>query len=256
MVLAMTSARALLVSLASLLALPALSVAPDQPTVLIGVLTRQGVESCDPVTHKSVWSDLHWEVGWVRLDVDALALDTLDELEGEAVVVKGKVVTATPPSPTNMGGSRCEMEQMRSDWVRGPTGVRMWSGAATTFSRLKATSVEQLSIVGAVEKGALKVTWKHPKGVDPADLAFSMHYEGCFGKPNSHDSDAWKGRSDAKHALSRVFPLHYGDRSKGKHERSSYGASTLRVRSTTAPVQVDLDLSIRKLGVKTWPCDE
>ena len=162
--------------------------AGEGDTWLVGVLTLQHAERCTG-TWDSEWVDPHFEVGFTRL-VPVNGLD-LGAWEGRLVRVRG--VPAPPPVVVVEHAGECPGRQARDDWIFAKNGVRLrrtWPQALPpAFTALEVAPFDGLTVRRDGE--TLHLRFKNPfPDVTLDSVELMVHYEGCYGKPNTRTKHA------------------------------------------------------------------
>ena len=148
--------------------------------LLVGVLSEQWARRC--TAKGDEWVDPHLEVGFVRLQPARGA--KLEKARGLPVIARGRALSSVKSAPA-ADTAPCEQAQMRSDWVHARSGFRI-RRPGTRPAGFAADRVERwdglvLSRAGERISVKLKNTLGRPLG----DVVLTLHYEGCYGKPNS-----------------------------------------------------------------------
>jgi len=216
----------------------------SESEVLIGVVTAQGTRLCDG-SRDGKWIDLRHEIGFVR----ALGEVALAEYEGRALVAEGQRVSSYESEVPEHTGE-CPMPmQMRSDWVEGPSGIRV-RRADRPFPAFRVRSVRPFDGVAARLVGdVVTISVRNTLGRALEDVVVTLHYEGCFGKPGTRQQTAVLGALAPGQAGEVSLPGWHHDED-GPRGRSDYRGWSLRLGTSTAGVTFDLDLHLHRLGVE------
>ncbi len=213
---------------------------PKRTVVLIGSVIEHGTLVCKPGDFPGTWTDLHHQVGTVRVDADGL-----EKHRGKAVVVVGEVTEEGRPEPKYLGGG-CLPAQMRSDWEPTPGGMRIWHGSPADFRRVRATSVTPLALtVSAKKPGRARVQYTHPDIPGIKAIRLVMHYEGCYGKPGSDEVTSPPLPVKPGKTVSYDFPVLSGDKDR------DHVATSVRLSAEGEGVVFDLDASLYRHGLDT-----
>jgi len=206
-----------------------------QKGLLIGVLQKQGIRSCDK-KGKVTWLKQHHEVGFVWLLGKTAAAN---KLAGKLVVVEGK--TANRPQVTYPPQQTCPIMQSRSDWQPGLNGIRRRRSTSNPIAAFKARSIrafDGLSIKR--KKKQLVVTLKNTLGRNIESLTLSMHYEGCYGKPGTMRVER-KIKALAKKKSARLtFPI-FSENPRRHRGHRRHIASSLAISSKAVGLYFDFD---------------
>lgn len=158
---------------------------------LVGVLTIQHIEQCNG-GWDSEWVDPHHEVGFVRL-IPGKGID-LKAWEGKLVMVRGRSAPLPVVEVKNTG--ECPARQARNDWVFAKNGVRLqrsWPRSPpAAFAVAEVKAFDGLTVRREGETLHLRFTNPFP-GVTLDSVELQVHYEGCYGKPNTRTRHAKLG---------------------------------------------------------------
>jgi len=224
--------------------------------LLVGTLARGGDRVCR-VEGDDSWINVHYEVGFVPIIVPDGQRIPMEALIGKPVVVYGTVAddaparTEQPPA----GAVKCPEQQWRSDWVRGPDGVRSRRNDGPGIAAFTVGSVEPFSGLGAVRKGdeihvELENTLKQPLAA-PVELV--VYYEGCYGKPGVRtETVAAQAGLEPGKSLSGDFPTITTDRGDpalgGRRGKGAHTASSVEIRAKGENVYFDVDVPLFVYG--------
>jgi hypothetical protein len=222
--------------------------APEE--LLLGVLSEQFTRKC--LANGETWVDPHEEVGFVRLVPGKELSPTAARrgLRGKIVVVHGRPRTDFR-APAVKHDGRCPEAQMRSDhvWARGGARVRRSGGAALAgFEAQRLEAFTGLAVT--LERGELRARFRNTLDRELTDLALTMHYEGCYGKPGTTAETRRFPRVRAGAEVRASFPaLVTTTRLAGKSRtagtfRAHHAASSLQVTAQGAGVHFDLDWTL------------
>ena len=219
------------------------------PVRVLGVLSRQHRRVCKPPRGDESWVDPRLEVGFVPLvgNVERFA-----GLVGKLVVVEG---TRAEPSaaPAADDEEICPLYQMRSDMVVTKGGMRLRrarSAAVAALPALRVTSVREYRGLSVSRDGdRITVELRNELGAALSQLAVTVHYEGCRGKPGA-DARTERVATLAPGATARLsFPalLDTPDRSDGRSggrpdSRRPYAAHSVQLDGD-GPVLFDADVA-------------
>lgn len=152
-----------------------------EPEFLIGLVTQQARRQCNG-TPTPNWIYPFHEIGFVRV---AGSRVDIRRYVGEVIVARGRV--APPPAgPPVVQLGPCTDEEMRSDWVVGPSGVRIRHQTEHPLPGFVVEKVTRLKGFGVERTEAgLRVRFRNPFSVPLDELAVVLHYEGCHARPYS-----------------------------------------------------------------------
>jgi len=255
--------RWVLVLLMASLSLPAFAAGPRDGLsgyrYLLGRISLQHVQVCLG-NQDEEWVDPHYEAGFVRL-VTRWDL-TLKALEGKAALLWGKVDTDKHfPHPGHKG--HCPERQTRMDWILSKNGMRLLRKIPQlrpgSFSVVRAQAFDGLGVKLDGEEILVTLTSHLP--VDLSDLELVVHYEGCYGKPDSVAKSQSFGVLSAGKTVTARFPTrHRLEKNPGSlwpaEGRRDHVAYSLQLRSKDPRVLVDLDLPLSALLGKRLRCHE
>ena len=238
--------RVSLCVLAAALSIPPAQAADGGATTIVGVLTLQHAEQYDG-TWESEWVDPHHEVGFTRL-IPAAGID-LAPWEGKLVVVRGRAAPL-PKIPVASTGE-CPARQARSDWIFGKNGVRLrrdWPQAHPAAMTVAAvTAFDGLTVRRDGDSLHLGFTNTLP-GVPLDSVELVVHYEGCYGKPDSAQQvemrPSLRRGATARFAFPAVAWRTVGDRMR------AHVATSLSVDAANPAVRFDFDWSVWRAGVR------
>jgi hypothetical protein len=204
---------------------------PNPPiTTLVGQLTLQHTHQCKDRVDE--WVDPHHEIGFVRVISDV----PLTALEGKLVVAEG-VVSEVPVPPVARDGS-CPPAQMRSDMVMSKGGIRRMRSGALPFRGFRITRVRPLTGLTA-SRSADDVEVRFTNELSrPLPIKLTVHYEGCYGKPDTaqriHSASVEPGKS-----LRARFPARVDQ--GAQPDRAIHAASTVQVTTPEAGIAMVID---------------
>lgn len=215
----------------------------SRETTLVGVLTKQAFKQC-LAKWKQRWVDPHYQVGFVRIE-PAKGLK-LAPLVQQIVQVRGHSKFIPAKKVKNEG--TCMAMQMRSDWVEGPSGMRIRRSSKVGFGGFHARLLRPIKPLSARRRGdRLQVRFKNTLKVPLGKTTLRLHYEGCYGKPGSMHEDRSFKRIKAGQTVTAHFPA-VGRRAGRGPGRSVYRASSVQVLSDTDKSVVAFDLDWRLRG--------
>lgn len=224
---------------------PMNSAISPSPERLIGVVTAQATRLCDGSAQGS-WVHPRHEIGFVR----ALGAVDLAPFEGRPVVVSGRRELSPEPLPAVEPTGPCPPPmQMRSDWVEGPSGIRV-RRQAPPFEAFHVVAVEPFEGLSAeLRGGELHFSLTNTLGVDLQGVSLTLYYEGCFGKPGSTTRVLEHGELAAGEStkLTASATLEEPGAPTG---RSNFKAFSLRLEAQAAGISFDLDLTMASLGLR------
>ncbi|TVQ90004.1 MAG: hypothetical protein EA397_13680 [Deltaproteobacteria bacterium] len=217
--------------------------APTQER-LVGVVTPQGTRQCDGSPEGS-WVHPRHEIGFVR----ALGTTDLSPFEGRAVMVTGRRELSPESLPSVQHTGPCPIPmQMRSDWVEGPSGIRV-KRRAPPFEAFRVRSVEPFDALTArVEGERLHLALANPMGEPLDEIRMTVHYEGCFGKPGSQTREIAHGALSAGATAEVDAPIHLHD-DDAPTGRADYRAFSVRLDARADGLTFDLELTLPTLSV-------
>lgn len=216
-------------------------------TTLVGVLTKQATKQC-LAKWKHRWVDPHYQVGFVRIE-PAQGLQ-LAPLVGQLVQVRGHAKVIRSAKVSHEGP--CLAMQMRSDWVEGPSGMRIRRGSRVGFGGFHARTVRAIKPLSARRRGdQLLVSFKNTLKVSLGPTTLRLHYEGCYGKPGSMHEDRRFKRIKAGQTVTARFPA-IGMRAGRGPGRTVHRATSVQVLDDADKDRVvfDLDWVLRGKGLK------
>ncbi len=196
---------------------------------VVGVLTHQHAEQCNG-SWDSEWVDPHHEVGFVRL-IPGKGID-LKAWEGKLVMVRG--LPASPPVVEVKHTGDCPGRQARSDWIFAKNGVRLrrsWPRSRpAAFKAVEVKAFDGLTVRREGETLHLRFTNPFPN-VTLDSVELQVHYEGCYGKPNTVTRHAKLGKiASGAHVdveLPTLFIDEDGPSGRTVHRAWSVQATTL-----------------------------
>lgn len=244
--------RITLCALATLLSVPAASAADGEEMMLVGVLTLQHAEQCDG-TWESEWVDPHYEVGFTRI-VPAKGLD-LSAWVGKLVIVRGRA--APMPAVTVKSTGECPARQARSDWIFAKNGVRLrrtWpQDLPAAFTPSAVTAFEGLTVRRDGDSLHLRFT-NTLRDVTLDSVEVVVHYEGCYGKPNTQTRHAKLGMIAPGASVDVELPSLAIDEDMGRG-RTVHRAWSVQATCMNAGIvfAVDAGLSLFESGAVDCP---
>jgi hypothetical protein len=214
--------------------------------VLLGVIRRFGTEVCKGRgSDETTWKDVHLRAGLVRIEGEAGGLAAL---RGEPAILFGKVTGEGKPKLAREEGD-CMPMQRRSDWVTTPDGTVLQRDPTPDIATFRVRSAKRFEGLRAKEDGSeLAIELENPLDVSLLEATLVVHYEGCYGKPMTHEEKrelgtlAKGGRGAAKVPL--VHAEKRGDRDLTHRPHS------IQVSGKADGVYFDLDIRLDKLGAE------
>ncbi len=225
--------------------------------VLVGTVARAGDQVC-PKAGEDRWINVHYQVGFVPVIVSDADRAGLDALRGKLAVVYGQVADKGPPRDEQPPADavECPPEQWRSDWVRGPDGVRMRRSDGPGIAAFAVERVEPFTGLSAGIDGngitvELQNMLKQPLAA-PVELV--AHYEGCYGKPGTRTETATaEGGLVTGERLSFSFPTmttdHDDPRLGGRRGKGEHAAHSIEIRASGKNVYFDADVPLSVYGI-------
>jgi hypothetical protein len=221
---------------------PAIAPNPiDGDEFLIGVLSQSGAEVCD-ATGERRWEGVVPVIGWTGVTLPADA----DSLMDRPVVARGTVGGEPPQWPPRTGTTEpCPPQQMRSDWIDSPRGMKM--RRTDSPAPLSHFTVQELRPLAELTvrnvDGALAIDFRNPLPVELRDVVLRMHYEGCHGKPGTATRDENVGNLAVGAGTRASFPgVVEAERGPGRLE--PHGAFSLQIIARAEHAHIDLDVRI------------
>ncbi len=219
---------------------------------IVGVLTLQHAEQCNG-TWDSEWVDPHHEVGFTRL-IGKKGLD-LTAWEGKLVMVRGR--PAPRPVVTVKSTGECPGRQARSDWIFAKNGVRLrrdWpKGYPAGFEAHEVKAFDGLTARRDGDSLHVRFTNTFPAvTLDSVELV--LHYEGCYGKPNTRTHHAKLGMIKPGAYVDVELPTLSIDPDMGRG-RTVHHAWTLQATCLSEGIHfvVDAPLSLFEAGAVDCP---
>jgi hypothetical protein len=245
--------RITLCVLAAALSIPPAQAADGDATTIVGVLTLQHTERCDG-TWESEWVDPHHEVGFTRL-IPVEGVD-LTAWEGKLVVVRGRA--APLPKSTVASTGECPPRQARSDWIFAKNGVRLrrdWPQAhPAAMTAAAVTAFDGLTVRRDGDSLHLRFTNTLP-GVPLDSVELVVHYEGCYGKPNTRTRHAKLGMIAPGAHVDAALPSLDIDEDMGRG-RAVHRAWSVQATCMNAEVLFAVDASLGLFEAGRVECPE
>lgn len=220
----------------------------DTKIRLVGELAEGGVERCLP-DWKREWVNRYPMVGFTPLKPKA-GVDPAPHY-GRLVVVEGVVDPAGlgRQAPVENTGE-CAMEQMRSDWVNTPGGMRvMRPGMGAVAGALTATKITPWDgLALRVEGDELVAVLTNTFTTTLVAPTIRVHYEGCFGKPGTTSREKSARDLTAGEKLTFRAPLLLDEEGR-PDARRSFAAASVQITSETKTVVFDFDCGLRREGL-------
>jgi hypothetical protein len=206
---------------------------------------------------EQVWINEHFEIGFVPVIVPEAQRAAVESLVGTPVVARGRVADAAPVGreAPPADATECPGQQWRSDWVRGPDGVRSRRSDGPGIAAFEVDRVEPFAGLTAARNGeTIDVELVNPLTrslAGPVELV--AHYEGCYGKPGTRTHT---GRADGglapRETIALAAPVTMtdpDDASLGRRRgRGTHRADSIEVRATGDGIYFDLDVPLSALG--------
>lgn len=214
--------------------------------VLLGVIRRFGTEVCKgPDDDDPEWKDVHLRAGLVRLEGDT---SDMEDLRGEPAILYGKVTSEGKPKLAREEGN-CMPIQRRSDWVSTPDGTVLQRDPAPGIATFRARSAKRFDGLRAKEDGSdLAIELSNPLEDPLSEASLVVHYEGCYGKPMTHDEKRELGTLAKGAKAGAKVPLLFietrGDRAL------THRVDSIQVTGKADGVYFDLDVRLEKLGAE------
>ena len=213
------------------------------PTVLVGLLSRQGDLLCDG-TPTGKWVNQHHEVGYVGL---VAGKQKLDRFESLPVIVTGRPLSNFRRPEVHHKGACPPPMQMRSDWIQGMSGMRIKRSPGPGFPGFKVKSIRPWTGLSITRKGEqLVVRLRNEVGVDLRHLGLRVHYEGCYGKPGTMVRSEVRPVVRAGKQIEVTFPTVTWRSIRGA--RRAHAAFALTLSGQSPGVAMDFNWSLRKAG--------
>ena len=225
--------------------------------VLVGTVARGGDRVCrakgDPT-----WINVHYQVGFVPVIVSEADTRAIEVLLGRPAVVYGHVADQGPPRDEHAPADavECPAEQWRSDWVRGPDGVRSRRSDGPGIAAFSVSRVAPFAGLGAARDGdsitvELENTLEQPL---TAPVELIVHYEGCYGKPmgRTQTAKAEAGLEPGKalaHDFSTMFIDDEDSRLGGRRGRGEHRADSVEIRASGKNLYFDADVPLSVYGL-------
>ncbi|MBW2733540.1 MAG: hypothetical protein JRH20_14225 [Deltaproteobacteria bacterium] len=212
----------------------------------IGRLTEQADKRCRK--GQVEWVNKHFEVGFVQV----VKTDVPLRLHlGSPVAVTGRILRAySPPKVEHLG--QCPISQMRSDWIEGMHGMRVRRGKPVGFQYLHVTAVKPFRSLKAKLRGSkVVVSYTNHRA---ANVTLRVHYEGCYGKPDTMQQqrrvkDLRLGRSrSVSFSAFAERKVHFARKGVDRG-RVQHVATSVSLDAPLDDVVVDLNIPLRSLGV-------
>jgi len=201
-------------------------------TTLVGQLTLQHTRKCEKGVEE--WVDPHYEIGFVRVVGENLA-----PLEGKLVVAEGEV-TEIPVPPVVRDGS-CPVPQMREDMVESKGGMRRRRGR-NPMNGFRISKIRPFGGLSARRDGdEVEVRFTNELGRS-LPIQITLHYEGCYGKPNTAQRVDNLTVEAGKSATVR-FPVRV-EQQGATPDRAIHAASTVQVSTPAAGIALVIDQRI------------
>jgi hypothetical protein len=223
--------------------------------LLIGFVTEQGTGVCGK-GHEVTWTDLHPEIGWAIAENGGA---DVSPFKGSMVIAYGTVKEATRNLALKAGHSPCGMEQMRSDWVSGKSGIRVVRRSAPVGKlaveravRWKGLTVSKTGegTFTAVVTNDLKQFLPDAGRLEKLELV--VYYEGTRGKPGTVAQSFLLGDLEPGKSATTTFPeaIYPASAPKpGKNQEPEYLASTVSLGAASGAA-FDLDVPLSAFEAK------
>jgi hypothetical protein len=214
--------------------------------VLLGVIRRFGTEVCTgPEDTEPRWKDVHLRAGLVRLEGET---GPLDALRGEAAILFGKVTSEGKPKLAPEEGS-CMPIQRRSDWVPTPDGTVLQREPTPGIASFRVRSAKRFDGLRATAAGGeLAIQLDNPLDVSLSEAMLRVHYEGCYGKPMTHEEKRELGTLPRGAKADAQAPLLFTETRAGRD--LTHRAHSIQVTGKADGVYFDLDVRLDKLGAE------
>lgn len=217
-----------------------------------GYVSQTGVEHC-PEGATTTWLDLRSTLGFIP--TSGLSLEPW---LGKVVLAKGEA-GPRPPAPA-IEPAPCPIMQMRSDWRTSPRGIRIDRGGHPDIEAFVVASVDALPLEVVVEADELVVTFTNPLPFALAELGFTAHYEGCYGKPGSKHLGVDDQPLAPGESRSERFPVVAEDASEGPAPERKGGTEARRhlahsiqlvgePEPGSPPLHIDLEAPLDAFGI-------
>ena len=139
--------------------------------------------------------------------------------------------------------------QMRSDWSPTPRGMRIDRSPSPAIQNFEVAAVRPLHELSVKADGEfVVVTLVNPVAIQLRDVEMRVHYEGCFGKPGSRVETSTVGVLAPLAQVSTRAPMYL--EAAGPPGRTSFRAHSFQLVATGEAVTIDLDASMRALGIE------
>ena len=220
--------------------------APASHRLLVGLLTKQADRQCLGM-ERVRWVHPRHEIGFVRLRAEGPSLEELEGLEGRIVIAEGSITAPSRRTPVFQSDG-CSPVQMRADWVEGPNGVRIRhdesAGLGLPLTGFLVTGIRPFDGLLVTPAGDdLEVRFRNPIDVTLENVTLTLHYEGCYGKPDAAVRHAVFPRLPAGETAIATFPR-LARRSDLPPDRRLHRAYSIQVEAPSEQVAFDLDVPL------------
>jgi hypothetical protein len=214
--------------------------------VLLGVIRRFGTRVCKgPDDDESTWKDEHLRAGLVRIEGNTGGLEAL---RGEPAILFGRVTGEGKPKLAPEEGN-CMPIQRRSDWVPTPDGTVLQRDPTPGIATFRVRSGKRFDGLRAREDGnELSIELENPLDVSLSEATLVVHYEGCYGKPMTHEEKRELGTLAKGGKAGARVPLVHAEK---RAERDlTHRPHSIQVTGKAEGVYFDLDVRLDRLGAE------